>query len=258
MRTLVRHLYRAAIVIALASSAWAGTPEAVEPPPNAPATVEWNAQAGRLSLRYHGSVILDATVGAEDASGRAVAEVEVKLEPTVNPGEKVEQRLKFGLAVPQEAVRLVLRGTVTGSEEAFPAETLGEAQKRFPLVRNSVGLSRNLRNNAVYDRRWDWLLIGPPDGATRIRPKLVEERRTAFAWESRGSTLELVFRPRFYQKHRGIANFEPWTFQVWKGPVTGYCTWWAYRDGFSQKTLDAIADVFAEKNVMLPKNWTGG
>jgi len=249
MRTLVRHLYRAAIVIALASSAWAGTPEAVEPPPNAPATVEWNAQAGRLSLRYHGSVILDATVGAEDASGRAVAEVEVKLEPTVNPGEKVEQRLKFGLAVPQEAVRLVLRGTVTGSEEAFPAETLGEAQKRFPLVRNSVGLSRNLRNNAVYDRRWDWLLIGPPDGATRIRPKLVEERRTAFAWESRGSTLELVFRPRFYQKHRGIANFEPWTFQVWKGPVTGYCTWWAYRDGFSQKTLDAIAEVFAEKKL---------
>jgi len=249
MRTLVRHLYRAAIVIALASAAWAGTPEAVEPPPNAPATVEWNAQAGRLSLRYHGGVILDATVGAEDASGRAAAEVEVKLEPTVNLGEKVEQRLKFVLVKPQEGVTLALRGAASGSEEAFPVETLGEAQKRFPLVRNSVGLSRNLRNNAVYDRRWDWLLIGPPDGATRIRPKLVEERRIAFAWESRGSTLELVFRPRFYQKHRGIANFEPWTFLVWKGPVTGYCTWWAYRDGFSQKTLDAIADVFAEKKL---------
>jgi len=71
MRTLVRHPYRAAIVIALASAAWAATPEVVEPPPNAPAAVEWNAQAGRLSLRYHGGVILEATVGAEDAAGRA-------------------------------------------------------------------------------------------------------------------------------------------------------------------------------------------
>jgi hypothetical protein len=46
----------------------------------------------------------------------------------------------------------------TGSEEAFPAETAGEAQKRFPLVRTSVGLSHNLPDNAVDDRRWDWVL----------------------------------------------------------------------------------------------------
>jgi neutral trehalase len=43
----------------LAGAAWAAAPEAVEPPPNAPATVEWNAQAGRLSLRYHGGLVLD-------------------------------------------------------------------------------------------------------------------------------------------------------------------------------------------------------
>jgi len=119
MMTLVIHLYRAAILTVLAGAAWAATPEAVEPPPNAPATVEWNAQAGRLSLRYYGGVILDATVGAEDASGRAAARVEVKLDPAVTPGEKVEQRLKFGLAAPQEAVRLVLRGTVNASVIRF-------------------------------------------------------------------------------------------------------------------------------------------
>lgn len=72
--------------------------------------------------------------------------------------EAVEQRLAFTLAEPKEGVMLLLRGTVTASEEAFPAETRGEAQKRFGYVRNSVGLSHNLRNNAVYDRRWD---LGP-------------------------------------------------------------------------------------------------
>ena len=240
-------LFSILALLVLAPGALAQQP--VEAPPNAPATVEWNAGNGRLSLRYHGGVILDAAIRSEDATGRPVAGVEVKLEPAVIPGNKVEQRLNFVSAKPQEGLKLVLRGTVTGSGEAFPAETVGEAQKRFPLVRNSVGLSHNLRNNAVYDRRWDWVLVGPADGATRIQPKATEKQEIAFAWESRGTALELVFRPRFYQKHRELANFEPWTYRVWKGSVTGYCTWWAYRDGISQKTLDALVDVFAEKNL---------
>lgn len=222
-----------------------------EPPLNAPATAEWNAPEGRLRLHYHGGVILDANVLAEDAAGRAVAGAEVQLEPAESrdPKEKVEQRLKFTLTRPQDGVKLVVRGTVTGSAEAFAAETAGEAQRRFPLVRNSVGASRNLRNNAFYDRRWDWVLIGPGDAATRLQPKAAGKEEIAFAWESRGATIELVFRPRFYQKHRELAYFEPWTYPVWKGPVTGFCTWWAYRGGFSQNDLDAVVDVFAEKKL---------
>ena len=96
---------------------------------------------------------------------------------------------------------LVLRATVTGSAQAFPAETPSEAQKRFPYVRNSAGLSRNLRNNAIYDRRWDWALVGPGDGATRIEPVSDENDRRTFSWESRSSTLELVFRPRLTCSH---------------------------------------------------------
>jgi len=229
------------VLAALASAGWAAAPETVAPPPNAPATVEWNTGQGLLSLRYHGGVILDAAIRAEDAAGRAVKGVETKLETTVTPGEKVEQHLKFGLATSQEGMRLVLRGTLAGSDEAFPAETSGEGQKRFPLVRTSVGLSRNLRNNAVYDRRWDWVLVGPGDGATCIQPKAADEQRVTFAWESRGDAIELVFRPRFYQKHRGLAYFEPWTYQLWKGSVTGYCTWWAYRDGFIESCITKVA-----------------
>ena len=65
----------------------------------------------------------------------------------------------------------------------------------FRYVRNSVGLSRNLRNNAVYDRRWDWVLIGPADGATRITPKIDEESKRTFGIESKGASLRARLPP---------------------------------------------------------------
>lgn len=227
----------------------AAAAEPPQPPPNAPATVEWNAGQRVLKLHYHGGVIMDATLCAEDASGKPVAGVAIQLDPSETTGGKVEQRLKFTQVTPKDGVKLVLRGSVAGSEQAFPAETDSEAQQRFPLVRNSVGLSHNLRNNAVYDRRWDWVLIGPAAGSTRIQPKRVEGKGVTFTLESSGTALEWVFRPRFYQKHKELAYFEPWTYQVWKEPVTGYCTWWAYRDGFNQRTLDEVVDVFVKKRL---------
>jgi hypothetical protein len=224
---------------------------ALTPPANAPAEVKWDAVTGKLTLNYRGGVILDATIRAEDPAGQAVAGSAIKLEqpPATGEKEKIEQRLKFTLAEPKEGVKLVLHATAIGSTEARPAETAGEAQKRFPLVRNSVGLSRNLRNNAVYDRRWDWLLAGPADGTTRISPVTDKELERTFGFESKGTSLELVFRPRFYQKHRNLAYFEPWTYKPWQGSVTGYCTWWAYKYDFTQKTLDELTDVFSQKKL---------
>jgi len=255
-------------MLALVTEAPAQKP--IASPPNVPAAVAWAAAQGRLSLRYHDGVIFDGDIRAEDSMGLPVPGFDVKLEPKEISGEIIEQRLKIVPVKSRDGVKLVLRGTVTGSQEAFTAETESEAQKRFPLVRNSVGLSRNLRNNAVYDRRWDWLFGGPTDGATTILPdstsagvpppscanetpdleRIQPGRKTiAFSWESRGAVVELVFRPRFYQKHKELAYFEPWTYQVWKGPVTGYCTWWAYRDSFNQKTLDEVVDVFVTKHL---------
>jgi len=245
----MKRFYVLGIIAALAWPSWSVAGEAVEPPANAPAKVEWNAEQGRLRLRYHGITILHATIAVEDSGGRKVEGSVVKCEPAETLGDKVEQRLKFTPVEPQEGLSLVLQGTVTGSVEAFPAETQSEAQNRFAYVRNSVGLSRNLRNNAVYDRRWDWVLIGLADGATRIAPEQIGENRITFSWENRGSDLQLVFRPRFYQKHKGFNYYEPWTYKVWKGSVTGYCTWWSYRGGFTQETLDAMLAVFVEKHL---------
>ncbi|MCX6996366.1 MAG: hypothetical protein NTV49_04615 [Kiritimatiellaeota bacterium] len=220
MTSILRRLGLAAAFLAAGvAMSWAAGAETVAPPPNAPAAVAWNAAQGRLSLRYHGGVIFEATVRAEDAAGKAVAGVEAKLEQPAAAGgqEKIEQRLKFTLAQPQDGVKLVLSGVVTGSAEAFAAETAGEAQRRFPLVRNSVGLSRNLRNNALYDRHWDWVLVGPADGATRIAPKADKQQERTFDFQSTGNSIELTFRPRFYQKHRNLAYYDPWTYKACKG-----------------------------------------
>ncbi|MCD6338795.1 MAG: alpha-galactosidase [Verrucomicrobia bacterium] len=221
---------------------------AAEPPPNAPAAVSWDAGRGVLSVRYHGGVILDAQVVAT-GDREQIGGVGIKMEPKIAAGDRVEQRLRFTLAEPRDGVQLALRGTVTASGEAFPAETLSQAQQRFAYVRNSVGLSRNLRNNAVYDRRWDWALEGPGDGATRIQPRTDAGGRRTFAFESKGKSIELIFRPRFYQKHLGFAYFEPWTYRIWKGSLTGYCTWWAYRHSFTQRTLDAMLALFVAKRL---------
>jgi len=219
----------------------------VAPPANAPATARWDAATGQLTVQYHGINVLSAKVTAKDAGGKSVAvEFDSKADTA---DEKVEQTFTFTPAEAQEDVTLVLQGTVTGSEEAFPAETDSEAQEHFPYVRNSVGLSRNLRNNAIYDRRWDWVLVGPAAGNTRIVPTVDQEQEHVFALESRGANIELVFRPRFYQKHKGFNYYEPWTYKVWKGSVTGYCTWWSYRGGFTQETLDAMLAVFVEKHL---------
>ncbi len=226
------------------STAYAG---GVAPPPNSAATARWDAATGRLTLEYHGAEIFIAAVTAKDADGKSAA---VKCDSKADTAdEKVGQVLTFTPAEAKEGTTLVLAGTAVGSDEAFPAETDSEAQKRFPYVRNSVGPSRNLRNNAVYDRRWDWVLIGPADGATRIEPKIDEDTKRTFGVECKGDRIELVFRPRFYQKHLGFKYYQPWTYKVWKGSPTGYCTWWSYRGGFTQETLDAMLAVFRQKHL---------
>jgi len=241
----------ASLLLPLIASSAATAEEGVTPPPNAPAAVQWDAATGKLTLNYHGGTILEATVKAEDAEGKRLPDATVKLAPseTKNDQDRVAQRLSFQLAEPKPGAKVVLRGTVTGSAEAFPAETQGEAQRRFPLVRNSDGPSRNRRNNAVYDRRWDWVLIGPTDGATRVMPGKASDRSRSFELAASGPAVELLFHPRFYQKHRNLKYFEPWTFETWKGSVTGYCTWWAYKYDFTQETLDQLVDLFVEKKL---------
>ncbi len=163
--------------------------------------------------------------------------------------DSVEQDFRFRIGRAVAGATLVLRGFVYGSTEAFAAETFSQAQLRFPLIRTSVGPSHNLRNNAVYDRRFDWVMYGPGDGATRIQPQVDSSGATAnsFRVEMSGNLIVLTFKPRFYQRHRNIAFFEPWKYRVWPDSVAGWSSWWAYEENINEKLIHEMADVFAEK-----------
>ncbi|MCX6997014.1 MAG: hypothetical protein NTV49_07980 [Kiritimatiellaeota bacterium] len=62
MRTWRRLWLVVTMLAALSAAHGAAAAETLTPPPNAPAAVQWDAGKGRLSLSYHGGVILDATV----------------------------------------------------------------------------------------------------------------------------------------------------------------------------------------------------
>jgi alpha-galactosidase len=205
---------------------------AVAPPPNAPATFQIDQARNRITISYNGGSIFSGTIEP--------ANVEVTQDVRPGPHDSLTQTFTFHGDV-------TLRGRVTASPEAFPAETLSAAQKRFPYIRTSVGMSRNLRNNAVYDRRFDWELQGPPDGATRIEPAAPETDHLTFDFTAKGADLTLQFRPRYYQKHKNIAYFEPWTYKIRQDSIAGWCSWWAFRTSLTEKDIAETAAVLVDK-----------
>ncbi len=70
---------------------------------------------------------------------------------------------------------------------------------------------------------------------------------TSFAFEARGSEIALRFRPRYYQKHRGLREFRPWTYAVWRPSVAGWTSWYAFRDDVTEPDVRETADVLGEE-----------
>jgi alpha-galactosidase len=237
---------------------------AAQAPPNEAARLAVDRARGRVALSYHGGPILSASLAISGAAGeRTLAAAGapilaagaakgargILIEEDTQRGEResVSQRVTFRLSGARPGERIVLHGSVDASPEAFPAETLSPAQSRFPYIRTSVGLSRNLRNNAVYDRRFDWELEGPAEGATLIDPSPSHGERLTFSFTAKGDPLELRFRPRYYQKHKNIPFFEPWTYKIRQDSVTGWCSWWAFRTNIKAADVALTAKVLSEK-----------
>jgi hypothetical protein len=142
---------------------------------------------------------------------------------------------------------VVLSGLVSGSEQSFPCAS--DPEPRAPaMVRHASGLSTSLLNQAVYDRKWDWVLSvdDQPRTQTVVRPERVSAAGHDFSLRAQGYEIVLRFRPRFYQAHRGLKHFEPWTYKVWDKPVVGWCSWFAFLDKITERDMLRTADVLAE------------
>ena len=193
-------------------------------PDNAGVTIAWDEATGSLQLSYEDKLLFDGhVVGA------------TSIRSSMSGSHAVTQCIQFA------GKQICLEGRVFAGHEAIAAETRGDAQKKFPLIRTTNGApSRNLRNNAVYDRGRDWLL----SGATCIEPL----REMQFRFAAVGDAIQLTFQPRFYQHHKGIAHFHPWTYTVRQDSITGWSSWWAYMRNFSAGNLDQLLAVWKDKH----------
>ncbi len=206
------------------------------PAPNQPAVVTIDGAA--ITIRYAGAPVFEGRIENPE---RLVAATPA----LVDTGEAITQVVAFHARRGGEPLRI--SGLVTASTQAFAAES-DRRVRGVPIVRHSSGLSRSLRNQAVYDRKFDWVLSvdDQPRTSTRITPLHDAPDGRSFTLDTTGSEVVLRFRPRFYQKHRGLRFFEPWTYDIWPTPVVGWTSWFAFFDKVTEHDVRHTADVLSD------------
>ncbi len=198
-------------------------------PPNAAAAVRI---AGRqVVLTYGGAKLFEGTV---EGAGPGT-----DLRRFVETGhQQVTQVLKW--TAPRGS-RLTLTGTVYGSDEAFAVEA-EPREDALPVVRHASGPVTNLLNRGVYDRHADWVFSVDFPATVALVPATAQTFRVTAA----GGEIALRFRPRFYQRHRGLAAYRPWTYQPWKESVAGWTSWYAFFDKVTERDVMRTADVLGD------------
>ncbi len=201
-------------------------------PRNEPARFVASQEGRALSVDYAGDTILKASFAVAPRLAERVANV-------ASEGREPAWTQTVTLTFPEETL---FSATVMGSDEAIAAETRGAAQARFPLIRTVHGLSHSLRNNAVYERRSDWMLELPE--GTRVVPSRNPDGSRRFDLTLTAKSVTLTFRPRYYQRHKGLRHYEPWDYRVRRDSVTGWCSWWAYFRECKEADIDRLLKVW--------------
>ena len=205
-------------------------------PENSPAKVRWDGQ--NLTMTYNGVVLLQGRLENPES-------LDYYNELKDLSDQAVSQVVQF--VSRKEPLRMTC--TVYGSPESFPCEA--ERREDAPqIIRHSVGQSHSLLNRAVYDRRFDWLLSADFPTDIEITPETFDDGRNAYLFELTGYSLLLRFRPHYYQYHKGLEYFEPWTYPIKEGSVAGWCSWFAFYNKVTEKDIHRTADVLSK--VLVP------
>ncbi|MDH5282774.1 MAG: hypothetical protein OEW80_02710, partial [Gemmatimonadota bacterium] len=225
---------RSAIVLAAAClvPAIASAQTAAEPP-NAPAIVE--VRDSLVVLRYQGKTLFEGRVAA---TGGTVSLISFN----DSSAGRVTQVLKW-TATGRGRVTVV--GVVRGSPEAFAAES-EPREDGLPVVRHAVGSVTNRLNRAVYDRRADWVLSVDVPAQVQLVPTVNPDSAVAVKITASGGEVSLRFRPRFYQRHRGLTRYRPWEYQPWRESVAGWTSWYAFFAKVTEQDIRRTADVMGE------------
>jgi len=204
-----------------------------DPPPNAPADIRCSGNI--LTVEYNGHLILRGVIG-DSGGGFTTGEARQEVEGAVS------QVFTLTSSKGQE---LTLNDTITAGDESFPCESDRPA-RGTEFVRHAIGMSLSRLNRAVYDRALDWVISVDEPAQVRVVPLESPAGEHRFSVLVIGNEICIRFRPHFYQKHRGLAFFEPWTYRVWDKPVVGWSSWFAYFDAITDVNVRNAADVLAE------------
>jgi alpha-galactosidase len=207
--------------------------ERPDPPPNAPG--EFLIAGNLLTIRYNGRVIMKGVIG-DGGGGYTTGETRQENHGAVSQ--------VFTLTA-SKGQQLTVNDTITGGDESFPCES-DRSSSGSAIVRSSIGMSMSRLNRAVYDRTMDWVISVDEPAQVRVLALEAPAGQRLFSMLVIGNEISFRFRPRFYQKHRGLEYFEPWTYRVWDKPVVGWCSWFAYYDSVSELKMKQAADVLAE------------
>lgn len=230
-----RFLQATLALISLGLSMCSPSPD-MEAPPNTPALL--TREGNTIILSYAGVEIMSLTT---DLSPDAFTVKELKEEPD----GKVSHL--FTVSTP-DGRPMNISGIIRAGKESFTCE----ADRRIEgtqVVRHTFGLSHSLLNRAVYDRRSDWLLSADQSytsASLRIMPEVTDSTGITYEVRMTGNEVTFRFRPHYYQRHRGLTYYEPWTYDVWKEPVAGWCSWFAYKTSVTEENVREAADILAE------------
>jgi alpha-galactosidase len=184
-----------------------------------------------LTLIYNGRVLFEGRVNLDRG--------QVRLNTLTDKNGRVLSQVVSLTSRGKEPV--VIEGTLRGSYQSFPCEVDRPVYKK-DLVRHSYGLSRNTRNDGIYDRQSDWVFSIDYPASVIIDPPGIQEDSLDYEMTISGYQVGLRFRPRYFQQHRGLAYFEPWNYEVWRDPVTGWCSWYAYFQDVTEQNIRDMAD----------------
>jgi len=209
-------------------------------PPNSGAAIEF--KKGELLVSYNGNQIVKGRFNPD-------AEISFRTLYSKHKGA-VTQVLVFES---KNNKKFVFHAEIEASGESFPCEI--DRQVSGPvMVRHSSGLSSSFLNRAVYERKEDWVFSVDPGVTLELIPAVRDENKNRYSLEISGTKTVMRFRPRFYQKHRGLKYFKPWEYEVWKKSVAGWCSWFAFFRGITEDKIKHSAEVVSRK--LLPFGYT--
>jgi alpha-galactosidase len=229
-----------ALIVACLAPALA-TAQAPVPPPNAPAAL--SIAPDHISLTYQGRVLFEGRIST---TGGPVSFRQL----TDSAGGRVTQVLKWTAT---GGGRVTILGAVRGSPEAFAAEA-EPREDGLKVVRHAVGRVANRLQRAFYDRRGDWVFSVDEPARVELAPVAAGDSTVAYQVTAEGGEVSLRFRPRFYQRHRGLAEYRPWEYQPWTKSVAGWTSWYAFFDKVTEQHIHQTADVLSE--VLRPFGYT--